>query len=179
MARGKHSVKRAIRTQLTRRRRSSIVLGLVFALLLGTGGGAAYGAFTASGSGSGSATVGSMLTVTVATAGSPSSPLLPDGAGDVVFSVTNPNSFPVALVTVTLENGGTITPDGSHAACTTTDSQPVVSLSVPSGDLPVAVLAHSTQTVDLAAAATMAGAATSDCQGATFNIPVTVTVRSS
>ena len=74
-----------------------------------------------------------MKTVTMATAGTPSTPLLPGGSGDVVFSVTNPNNFPVSLVEVALEAGSAITPDEGHFGCTTTDGNPAVTLNVPVG----------------------------------------------
>jgi hypothetical protein len=158
-------------------KRRVVLLVAVITLVVGIGAGAAYGYFTSSGSGTGSASAGTMQTVTVATAGTPSSPLLPGGTGDVVFSVTNPNNFTVSLVGVALS--GTITSDNNHSGCTTTDSNPVVTLSVPSGDLPVSIAANSTRAIDLANAASMDIAATSNCQGATFNVPVTITVHSS
>ena len=150
---------------------------VVFAISAGAG--AAFAYFSATGSGSGSANVGSMKSVTIAaTIGTPTSLLVPGGSADVVFSVTNPNSFPVSLATVTLKSGGTITPDGSHAGCTTTDSKPVITLSVPAADLPVTMPANSTTPVDLAGAATMDIAATSNCQGASFTVPVVISVQS-
>lgn len=162
-----------------RRQLLFLVAGCTLAVGVAIGAGAAYGYFTSSGSGSGSVTVGNMQTVTVATAGTPSSPLVPDGSGDVVFSVTNPNDFAVSIVGIGLQSGGSITPDAGHSGCVTTDSHSVVTLSVPSSDLPVSVPANSTVPINLANAASMDIAATNNCQGATFNIPVTITVRSS
>ena len=120
-----------------------------------------------------------MKTVTVATTGTPSSPLLPGGSGDVVFSVTNPNNFTVSIVGVSLQIGGVITPDASHSGSATSHSNPVVTLTVPSTDLPVSIPKDSTMSVDLTNAASMDIAATNNCQGATFNIPITITVHSS
>jgi hypothetical protein len=162
-------------------RRTKVVLMamaiVVFAI--SGGAGAAFAYFSATGSGSGSANVGSMKSVTIAaTVGTPTSLLLPGGSADVVFSVTNPNSFAVSLAAVTLKSGGTITPDSGHAGCTTTDSKPVVTLSVPAADLPVTVPANSTTPVDLAGTATMDIAATSNCQGASFTVPVVISVQS-
>ena len=160
-------------------RRISIVIGAIVALMLGLGASSAFAYFTTHGSDTGSARNGTMLTVTVATAGTPSAPLLPGGTGDVVFSVTNPNSFPVSLVGVTLKTGGTITPDSGHSGCMSTDALPVVTLNVPPGDLPVSIAAHTTMPIDLADAASMDLNATSNCQGATFTIPITITAQSS
>lgn len=162
-------------------RRSKFVLMVVaiLAFVVSAGAGAAFAYFGATGSGSGSANVGSMKPVTIAaTVGTPTSVLLPGGSADVVFSVTNPNSVPVSLVGVSLKTGGTITPDSGHAGCTTTDSDPVVTLNVPSHDLPVTLPANSTTPVDLAGAASMDVAATSNCQGASFKVPVVISVQS-
>ncbi len=162
-------------------RRTKVILMAmaIVAFAISAGAGAAFAYFSATGSGSGSANVGSMKSVTIAaTVGTPTSLLVPGGSADVVFSVTNPNSFPVSLATVTLKSGGTITPDSGHASCTTTDSKPVVTLSVPTADLPVPIPANSTTPVDLAGAATMDIAATSNCQGASFTVPVVISVQS-
>jgi hypothetical protein len=162
-------------------RRTKVILMAmaIVAFAISAGAGAAFAYFSATGSGSGSANVGSMKSVTIAaTVGTPTSLLLPGGSADVVFSVTNPNAFPVSLATVTLKSGGTITPDSGHAGCTTTDSKPVVALSVPAADLPVTMPANSTTPVDLAGAATMDIAATSNCQGASFTVPVVISVQS-
>ena len=180
MARHKHSTKRVHRAMRPWRwRRISVVFGAVVALVLGISAGSAYGYFATHGLGTSSVSVGTMQTVTMATAGTPSTPLLPGGTGDVVFSVTNPNNFPVSLVGAALETGSAITPDANHSLCTTTDGNPAVTLNVPSGDLPVAIPANTTQLINLASAASMDLAATSNCQGATFDIPLAITAHSS
>lgn len=153
--------------------------GVVAALLLGLAAGAAYGYFAAGGSGTGAASVGTLATVVVASAGTPASPLLPGGTGDVTFQVTDPDAGAVSLVGVALETGESITPDAGHAGCGTTDGDPVVTLSVPSGDLPLSIAGGATVTVDLPGAAHMDVAATQDCQGASFSIPLTLTVHTS
>jgi hypothetical protein len=180
MARHKHSTKRVHRAMRPWRwRRISVVFGALVALVLGLSAGSAYGFLTTHGSGTGSVDIGTMKTVTMATAGTPSTPLLPGRTGDVVFSITNPNNFPVSLVGAALETGSAITPNANHSLCTTTDGNPVVTLNVPSGDLPVAIPANTTQPINLASAASMDAAATSNCQGATFNIPLAITAHSS
>ena len=94
MARHKHSTKRVHRAMRPWRwRRISVVFGALVALVLGLSAGSAYGYLTTHGSGTGSVGIGTMKTVTMATAGTPSTPLMPGGTGDVVFSVTNPNNF--------------------------------------------------------------------------------------
>ena len=180
MARHKHSTKRVHRAMRPWRwRRISVVFGALVALVLGLSAGSAYGFLTTHGSGTGSVDIGTMKTVTMATAGTPSTPLLPGGTGDVVFSVTNPNSFPVSLVGAALEAGEAITSDEGHSGCATSDGNPAVTLNVPSGDLPVSIPANTTQLINLASAASMDLAATSNCQGATFDIPLAITAHSS
>jgi hypothetical protein len=175
-----HSAMRLRRSEgASRWRRFPIVFGAIVALLLGLGAGSAFAYFTTLGSGTGSASTGNLLSLTVATAGTPSSPLLPGRSGDVVFTATNSNKFPVSIVKVALQAGATITPDASHSACTTTDNLAVVTLSVSATDLPVSIAPKATVTIDLAAAAAMDIDATSNCQGATFTIPIMITVQSS
>ena len=159
-------------------RRIPLLLVVVVAVSVGLSGGVAYGYFTASGAGAGAAAAADMRTVSVVTAGSPAGPLLPGGpAGDLVFDVSNPNDFPVSLVGAVLSAGGTVSFDAGHAGCGTTDGDPVVTVDVPVGDLPVAIPANATVPVDLAAAVSMDVAATSSCQGATINVPITITVH--
>jgi hypothetical protein len=161
------------------RRWGVFAFGAILALVLGIGAGSAYGFLATHGSGTGLAGTGTMQTVTMATAGTPSTPLLPGKTGDVVFSVTNPNNFPVSLVGAALETGSAITPDEGHSGCTTTDGSPAVTLNVPSGDLPVAIPANTTMPINLVGAATMDANATSNCQGAVFDIPLSITAHSS
>jgi len=160
------------------RRRSLLAAAAALALCVAAGG-VAYAYLTSTGSATASVVVGSAQTVTISTAGTPSAPLLPGGsAGDLVFSVTNPNSYPVSLVSVVPETGGTISFDSAHAACSTTDSNPVVTLSVPGADLPVSIPANTTMPIDLAGSVSMDAAATNSCQGASIYVPITITVNS-
>jgi hypothetical protein len=101
----------------------------------------------------------------------PSAPLLPGGSGDATLKVNNPNSFAVTLLSVTPATG-TITPDGSHSSCTTTG----VTFTSQTG-LKITIPAASTQAVDLPSAVSMSTASSAGCQGATFSIPVTITVQ--
>lgn len=150
------------------RRTAALAITAVLALL---GAGTAYAYFTSTGSGAGSASTGTLLTSTIAaTTGSPSTPLYPGTAGDVVLQVSNPNNFAVTLVSVV--GSGTITADGGHPGCTTTG----VSFTDQTG-LAIPVSANGTTQVDLPGAAAMSSASSDGCQGATFSIPVTITVH--
>ena len=162
-------------------------------LVTGLGAGAAYAYFTSSGDGAAAASVGSMKTVTLAAAtATPATPLRPGGTGDVTLEVTNPNGFPVTLISVA--KSGTITADGGHADCTTTGvtftdieaSDDHVDVVFTDGErvtftgktaLSTAISASSTVTVDLPGAVSMSAASSPGCQGATFSIPVTITAQ--
>lgn len=128
--------------------------------------------WTSGGGGSGSGTTGQLQPVTVAAfvgGDATSSFLIPGGSADVILRLSNPNAFAVTLVSVT--GNGTIVPDGAHAACTTTGvtftDQTAPTVNIPAGST----------LVDLPAAASMSVASSNGCQGATFGIPVSVTVH--
>jgi hypothetical protein len=158
-----------------RRGRRRLLVIVVSAGCLAAGalaGAGAYAYFSASGQGPGAASVGSMQTVTVAAATTtPGTPLLPGGSGDVTLEVTNPNDFAVTLVSVT-GTGAPITADSGHPGCTTTG----VTFTDQTG-LATVIPASGTATVDLSGAASMSTASSAGCQGATFSIPVTITVQ--
>jgi hypothetical protein len=150
------------------RRRLLVALAVVAIL---AAGGAAWAYFRAPGSGTANATTGTMTAVTLsATAGSPSTPLYPGATGDVSLEVNNPNSYAVTLVSVT--GNGTITPDAGHSACTTTgvtfSNQTGLNMTVPAG--------ATNDRIDLGGAVSMSTSSSNGCQGATFSIPVTITV---
>jgi hypothetical protein len=135
--------------------------------------GVAFAYVTAAGSGSGAAAAGTMQTVTVSAfvgGDTPSSKLYPGGpAADVILRVDNPNSFTVQVFSVA--GNGPITADASHSGCTTTG----VTYTPPAN--PNITLPTGSSLVHLTGAATMSAASLSACQGATFSIPVTLTVH--
>jgi hypothetical protein len=162
-----------------KRTKPILLFAALSAFAVSAGAGAAFAYFGSTGAGTGAVSVGTMQPVTIAaTAGTPTAALLPGGSADIVLKITNPNSYAVTLVSVSPKSSSSITPDSGHAGCTTTDSKPVVTLSVPAGDLPVSIPASTTTQVDLAGAASMDIAATSNCQGATFSVPVLISVQS-
>lgn len=154
------------------RYRSFLLIMSAVGLIVGLGAGAVYAYFTSTGKGTGSASTGTMQPVRVAaTTATPTTALVPGGTGDVTLKVTNTNSYLVTLVSVT-GTGGTITADGSHPGCTTTG----VTFANQTG-LSTTVPGSSTATIDLPGAASMSAASSASCQGATFSIPVTITVH--
>ena len=135
-------------------------------------GGTAWAYMTSAGSGTGSGSTASMSTVTLsATAGSASTPLYPGGTADVSLEVNNPNAYAVTLRSVT--GHGTISPDAGHAGCTTTG----VTFTTQTG-LATSIPANANgDRIDLASAVTMSTSSSNGCQGATFSIPITITVQ--
>lgn len=166
----KHLARQALERRAKRRRRTAILTGALFALAIGVGVGAgsAFGFFATPGSGTGSVTSGQRLTVS-ASAGSPIAPLLPGGTGDVAVEIHNPNSVAITVVEITQD--GPITADTQHSSCSPTSvhftNQTGLSETIASGQ---------TVSLDLPDAVSMDATAPSGCEGATFEIPVTISV---
>lgn len=157
--------------------------GLVAALALGLGGGAAYAYVTSSARGTGTAVVGgvpSRVTVEAATGtvanelrpggSTTGNELQPGGSGDLLVTLQNANPFPVTLTGLS-QNGSVTVLGGS--GCTAANAGVSVtartdlSITIPSG----------TNTVSVPDGISMSSASDSGCQGASFDIPVVVTVR--
>lgn len=155
--------------------RSGVAVAASAALVLG-GAGAAIAFWSTTGSGPGSATAGQLQTLTTQALvqGAPGqAPLAPGGTADVVVKVTNPNAYPVQLYSVA--SAGAAAPDSSHPQCATTG----VSFQNPLAPLTPAVTipANGTQTVTLPGSVSMSMASDAGCQGALFNLPLTLEVR--
>jgi hypothetical protein len=131
--------------------------------------GVAFAAWTATGTGFGYAkakTAVALTTVAVV----PAATLYPgQTAGDAQISIVNGNDYPVTVTTVT--GTGTIVTNPTVAACdlstgVTFTNQTGLSLSVP---------AHSAGTpFTLTGSVAMTNASDNSCQGATFQIPVSL-----
>lgn len=154
-----------LRSRLARRRSIAVVATAVV-LVLGLASGAAYAYWTSFGSGDGQVSTGSGQNVTIATNATAGSLLRPGSTGDLIITATNPNNSPVTIQTITL---------GTINDCTT----PAITLTSPStGFLPATIPANANNLrVVIAGALTMGLGASNDCQGKTFTIPLTVTVR--
>lgn len=154
-------------------RRTPFVFGLVAALVLGLGAGSAFAYFTSTGSGSGAATVGHVTGVTVLKSTGTASPKLQPGAsGDLKLTITNPNHFTVTVVHIK-QAPGTIGVSGAKGACTGATS----GVSVPTETISYSVGAGGTYTITIATGAHLGTTSPTGCQGATFSIPVTITVE--
>ena len=167
------------------RRRTLLVFGAAAALAIGLGAGSAYAYFTSAGSGSSSASVGTtqQVTLVAVTSGSALSTLVPGGTADLRVQLNNPNSFSVTIVGIS--QNGPVTVVGGSGCTSDSGTWPSLTLgnsgvSVPTRiDLSVTVTAGpiTNVVVHVANGASMNTSSASGCQGATFQIPVTVTVR--
>ncbi|MEZ2389753.1 hypothetical protein AB6813_09430 [bacterium RCC_150] len=150
------------------------VMAAVLSLVLGVG--TAYAYWSTIGIGSGSAANGTMQAVTVdafVAGDTPSTTLVPGGTADVIVRASNSNAFAVQVYSFT--SNGTTTADASHPLCTTTG----VTFNAPAAPLSpaVSIPANSSVLITLPGAATMSTASQSSCQGAVFQLPVTMAVR--
>jgi hypothetical protein len=149
------------------------LVAVVVFVAVATGAGAAYGFWSTTGTGSGVATTGDMdpVTITSATAGDVvGSSLRPGGTADVVLKVHNPNAFAVHVVNILQVEGADITAHDGSGTCDTTGvtyTAPTTVADIPMGD----------STIILPDAAAMDLTSDNGCQGATFEIPVTLTVK--
>jgi hypothetical protein len=132
--------------------------------------GAAYAYFVSTGTGS--ATDGTAPTVTVqaVASGSPTSSLLPGGTSDLIVQVQNPSNLTLTVTGIT--QNGSATPVGGSGCTSSNDG---VSVATETG-LNVS-LSPGTQILHFSGAAAMATSSANGCQGASFDIPVTLTVH--
>ncbi len=150
------------------KRRLAALSTLAGAVLL-AGAAAAYGFLPTTGSGTGTAQVGELtIQAQAVTADDQNAALLlPGRIGDAIIRVHNPNPVPVRLVSVS-GNGSPVASNGcAPTGVRFTDQDGLSS----------AIAAGATVLVRLPGAVSMSEASAASCQGASFSIPVTVTVR--
>ncbi len=152
-------------------KRRFAIVGSVLALLIG--GGVAYAYIPSTGTGAGTAASGSLSAVTIsATASTPVTALLPGESADAIFKVDNPNA--VAMTIVSVVGSGSISVSGGSGCTSGNDGVAFVD----QGALSISVPANSTDfSVDLSGAVTMSSSSDTGCQGASFSIPITLTVH--
>ncbi|GAA4836351.1 hypothetical protein GCM10023201_26470 [Actinomycetospora corticicola] len=157
-----------------RRRRTTVVLVLVLiAAALGAAG-VAVAAWLASGSGSPALSGGTALApTTTAVAGSAvtSGLLTPGATGTAALTVTNPNPYRVRVASIAA--AGAATAAGGIGTCVTTGVG-----FVPQNPAGIVLVPAASTTLVLPGAVAMSTASETGCQGATFAVPVTVTVVS-
>ena len=158
------------RPRRTSRRILLVAAVVIAALIAGTSVAFAY--WRSSGSGSGAGTTGTMtINVTAVQAGDASgaTTLVPGASGDVLLRVTNPNSYSVQVSGIA--GNGTITADNG---CSTTG----ITFSSPASYVASQfTLSPGSNLLRLSGALSMNTSVSSACQGATFTIPVAVTVQ--
>lgn len=149
-------------------------------LVLGLFAGTAYAYFSATGSGTGEVSVGHLQPVVVehATA-TVTTRLFPGGTGTLDLSLANPNTFSVTLIGVTQDGPVTVTGGGSgctSGSATTPGTSGVSVVSSLASGLSD-TLAPGSTSLTFPNGAAMATSSNTTCQGATFHIPVAVTVH--
>ena len=165
---------RAASVRSRARRLTSALVGAVLALTAGLGSGVATAYWTTTGTGVGAAATGTPQAVRLVPAtGTVTSTLVPGGTADLMLALDNPNAFPVFITGI--EKVGTVIDPAPGSGCNVTGVS--VQTEVQSG-LSILVASQSTAQVIVPGAAAMSMASDSACQGATFQIPVIVTVRS-
>lgn len=148
------------------------VLSAALVATLSLFGGTAYAYFSGAGSGSGAARVGTLEPITVTATAMASSTLLPGRKADLALHVYNPNGFSVTITAVAPDTGVTGITGGT--GCTAANA--AVSVVATTG-LSFVLGAAVTTTVHVPTGVAMATDSYTGCQGATFHLPVTLTVK--
>lgn len=155
------------------KKRTVVIGGMAMAMLVSAG--AVFALWSAQGTGSGRARATTAVTATVTPVDCAAAPgcldLYPGFTnGDVYFTITNTNPYPITFDTMT---AGAITVDADHDdACPNTSitvDSPVTDLSL------VAPASSTTGQLSIADVVTMIEAAPDGCQGASFDIVLTLT----
>lgn len=120
--------------------------------------------------GTGTVSLASVKTIT-ASAATISGALYPGGTADLAVTIANPYNN-LALTVVGVAAAGTVTTGAS--GCTTTG---VSVVTTPTSISPSSVAAGATTPITLTGAVQMSSAASSGCQGATFTVPLAITVK--
>ncbi|MFD5830824.1 hypothetical protein [Lentzea sp. NPDC060358] len=136
-------------------RRGVIVLAVTTAVL---GSGVAYAAWTSSGNGSATTKAGTAQAPVVAGGAAPTGLLYPGVTGEAVVTVTNPNPYPVTVMS--------ITQNGTECGVTALTATPGTQLAAQGGQKSITISVK------------MALDAPGTCQGLAINVPVTVTIAS-
>ncbi|NYG07309.1 hypothetical protein BJ986_001796 [Phycicoccus badiiscoriae] len=142
------------------RRLSTSAAGTAALLLVG---GVAYATWSATGAGSGASAVGTTTPLTAVAV--ISATLYPGSSADLTVMVSNPNQRPVTVTSIAA-TGVIIASAGCTAPGVTAALPATVSVTIPAGGSAPIVLTK---------AVSMSTSSSSDCQGATFTIPLRAT----
>jgi len=154
------------------KKRTVVIGGVAMAMLVSAG--AVFALWSAQGTGSGRARATTAVTATVTPVNCAATPgcldLYPGFTdGDVYFTITNTNPYAITFDTMT---AGAITVDAGHAGCPATSitvDSPVTGLSL------AAPASSTTGQLSIADVVNMIGTAPDECQGASFDIVLTLT----
>lgn len=151
--------------------RKLVIAGAAVVAAVLMGGGLAFAYWSATGSGSGSALADTAQPVTVNTVAltSTSASLYPGGpAGNVYFTVTNPNPYPIKITNITWGTPTSSNPTACSSALISVDP------GAPTTGLDITVGANGTSTpVEVSAVLDLSSSATAGCQGNSFSVPIT------
>jgi hypothetical protein len=154
-------------------KRTTVAGGVVLATLLTAG--LAFALWSGTGTGSGRARATTAVAATVTPVNCAATPgcidLYPGFTdGDVYFTITNPNPYAITFTSMT---AGTVTVDAAHATagCAATD----ITVDSVAGLSLVAPANSTTAELSIADVVTMIAEAPNACQGATFDIQLTLT----
>jgi hypothetical protein len=145
-------------------RKQKTAIAVVIAALIGGGVVAALWSANGSGSGTSKAVTAASVTVNAATGAADLYPGFT--GGDVFFTLTNPNPYPVTFTSMTPGAVTSSNPVGCPAANVTVATASSLSLAVGAG--------ATSGTLSISDVVTMVAGAPDGCQGATFTIPLTL-----
>ena len=154
------------------KKRTIVLSSAAVAVLVSAG--VVFALWTAQGTGSGRARATTAVTATVTPVNCTPSPACIDlypgfTDGDVYFTITNPNPYQITFTGMT---AGAITVDAGHAAACPSTS---ITVDSPVSGLSLVAPANSTTAqLSIADVVTMIAAAPDGCQGASFDIALTL-----
>jgi hypothetical protein len=148
------------------------VVGTAAVAVVAVAAGTAAAYWITTGSGTATAQAGTAQNPTTSAVAVTSGLLVPGGTGDVYLKVNNPNTYAVRLTAVT--GTGAIAGSGGIGTCATT----AVTFTNQAPTSNNTIAAGGSATFTFAGAVAMGTNPDNGCQGATFTIPVTVTISS-
>jgi len=155
------------------RARKFVIAGAVAVGATLIGGGVALATWSASGSGTGSALADTAQTVTLNAVAltSAAASLYPGGpAGNVYFTVTNPNPYQIKITNLAWGTPVSANPSACASSLISVDS------GAPTSGLSLLIPASGTSSaIQVNGVLDLSSAATDACQGNLFNVPVTAT----